>query len=253
MNLLSLEGKICLITGASKGIGYEIAHLFAQLGAKVIICGSDNKRIKNAGINLKKEFGESSIEYFKCDVSIESEVKKLFQEIYKLPEKRLDVMVCNAGILDDALIGMVTKSQIEKVFSINTYGIIFCSQYASRLIARNANGGSLINISSIIGTNGNVGQTVYGGSKAAVIGITKSLSKELAEKKIRVNAIAPGFIDTDMTKSLTKGKYDERIKSIKMGRIGTPKDIAHGALFFASDMSQYVTGQILGIDGSMNI
>ena len=125
MNLLSLEGKVCLITGASKGIGYETAYLFAQLGAKVIICGSDNERINNAGINLKKEFGESSIEYFKCDVSVESEVKKLFHEIYKLPEKRLDVMVCNAGILDDALIGMVTKNQIEKVFSINTYGIIF--------------------------------------------------------------------------------------------------------------------------------
>mgnify|MGYP001224821308 CR=1 FL=1 len=253
MNLLNLKGKVCLITGASKGIGYEIAYLFAQHGAKVIICGSDFKRIKNAGENLKKEFGESSIEHFKCDVSIESEVKRFFQEIYKLPEKRLDVMVCNAGILDDALIGMVTKNQIEKVFSINTYGIIFCSQYASRLIARNSNGGSLINISSIIGTNGNVGQAVYGGSKAAIIGITKSLSKELAEKKIRVNAIAPGFIDTDMTKSLTKEKYDERIKSIRMGRIGTPKDIAYGALFLASDISQYITGQVLGIDGSMNI
>ena len=120
-------------------------------------------------------------------------------------------------------------------------------------MGRNKSGGSIINISSIIGTNGNIGQAVYGGSKAAVIGVTKSLSKELAEKKIRVNAIAPGFIDTDMTKALSSDKFEERMSSIKMGRIGSAKDIAYSALFFASDLSTYITGQVLGIDGSMLI
>mgnify|MGYP001422192968 CR=1 FL=1 len=162
-------------------------------------------------------------------------------------------MVCNAGILDDALIGMVSKEQIERVFSINTYGILFCSQYASRLMSRNSKGGSIINISSIIGTNGNTGQSVYGGSKAAIIGITKSLSKELATKNIRVNAIAPGFINTEMTRSIPREIYQERINSIKMGRIGEPKDIAYSTLFFASDISNYITGQILGVDGAMQI
>ncbi len=253
MNLLNLESKVCLITGSSRGIGLEIASLFASQGAKVIICGRNPERLIEACQSLKNKFGKDSSQYFLCDVSNESEVKELFQKIYKLPEKRLDVMVCNAGILDDALIGMVSNKQINKVFSVNTFGILYCSQYASRLMARNKEGGSIINISSIIGTNGNIGQAVYGGSKAAVIGITKSLAKELAEKQIRVNAIAPGFIDTDMTKSLPKNKYEERMNSIKMGRIGTSKDIAHSALFFASDISKYITGQVLGIDGSMLI
>ena len=253
MNLLNLESKVCLITGSSRGIGFEIASLFASQGAKVIICGRNEQRIKEAGLSLKNKYGDASTEYYKCDVSNASEVKVLFQKIHKLPEKRLDVMVCNAGILDDALIGMVSKHQIDNVFSINTFGILYCSQYASRLMGRNKNGGSIVNISSIIGTNGNIGQAVYGGSKAAVIGITKSLSKELADKNIRVNAIAPGFIDTDMTKKLPRDKFHERMSSIKMGRIGLAKDIANSALFFASDLSTYVTGQVLGIDGSMLI
>tara|TARA_Y100001968_G_scaffold296094_1_gene304033 strand:- start:21701 stop:22462 length:762 start_codon:yes stop_codon:yes gene_type:complete len=253
MNLLNLQSKICLITGGSRGIGYSIAHLYASHGAKVIICGKDPERINIAGLSLKKEFGDNSIHYFQCDVSNELEVKNLFKKIFNLPEKRLDVMVCNAGVLDDALIGMVSKSQIEKVFSINTFGILYCCQYASRLMGRSKKGGSIINISSIIGTNGNEGQAVYSGSKAAVIGITKSLSKELAAQNIRVNAIAPGFIDTEMTRSLDEKKYNERISSIKLSRVGTPLDIAKSSLFFASDISNYVTGQILGVDGGMNI
>ena len=253
MNLLDLKSKVCLITGGSRGIGLEVARLFAANNAKVIICGRNYEKLKEVGNDLKKEFGDDNINFFKCDVSNEIDVKNLFQNIFKLPEKRLDVMVCNAGVLDDALIGMVTKEQIERVFSINTYGILFCSQYAGRLMARNPLGGSIINISSIIGTNGNLGQSVYGGSKAAVIGITKSLSKELAKNKIRVNAIAPGFIDTEMTRSLPKEKYDERMMSISMGRIGKTSDIAFSVLFFASDISNYVTGQILGVDGGMQI
>ena len=113
--------------------------------------------------------------------------------------------------------------------------------------------GSIILVSSIIGSNGNIGQAVYGGSKAAVIGITKSLSKELAPQNIRVNALAPGFIDTDMARSLSTEKFEERIASIKMGRIGTPEEVANAALFLASDLSSYVTGQVIGVDGCMLI
>src|SRR5690606_9501517 len=123
--------------------------------------------------------------------------------------RRLDVLVCNAGVLDDALIGMVTEKQIHDVFGTNTFGVLYCAQYASRLMAR-GQGGSIINLSSIMGVRGNAGQAVYAGSKAAVIGITASLAKELAPQNIRVNAIAPGFIDTDMTRSLEPDKFAER-------------------------------------------
>ncbi len=162
--------------------------------------------------------------------------------------KKLDILVANAGVLDDALIGMVTQSQIENTFNTNTFGVLYCAQYASRLMGRNKCG-SIINMTSIMGTHGNIGQAVYAGSKAAVIGITKSLSKELAPLNIRVNAIAPGVIDTDMVATLAA----ERIASIKMGRIGRPEEVANVALFLASDLSTYVTGQVIGVDGGMII
>tara|TARA_Y100001968_G_scaffold317880_1_gene347421 strand:+ start:4628 stop:5422 length:795 start_codon:yes stop_codon:yes gene_type:complete len=249
----SFKGKVCLITGGSRGIGFETAKTLAQCGADVIICGREKQKLELACKKIKNKCSEYLVEYYLCDISNESEVKELFIRIFRRSSKRLDVLVCNAGILDDALIGMVNKEQIERVFSINTFGLIYCCQYGSRLIARSPEGGSIINISSIIGTNGNEGQVVYGASKAAVIGVTKSLAKELASKKIRVNAIAPGFIDTDMTSELPLEKYKERMESIKMGRIGSPKDIANTVLFLASDLSTYVTGQVIGVDGGMLI
>lgn len=166
--------------------------------------------------------------------------------------KRLDILVNNAGVLDDALIGMVTRDQIQQVFDVNTFGLLYCSQYAARLMARNQCG-SIVNLSSIIATHGNEGQAVYGGSKAAVIGITKSLAKELAQNNIRVNAIAPGFIDTDMTRALPAEVFQARVDSIKMGRIGHPDEVANVALFLASNLSTYVTGQTIGVDGGMLI
>jgi 3-oxoacyl-[acyl-carrier protein] reductase len=145
---------------------------------------------------------------------------------------------------------MVSEQQLQRVFATNTFGFIYCAQYAARLMAR-GNGGSIVSVSSIIGTNGNGGQSVYGGSKAAVIGITKSLAKELAPKNIRVNAVAPGLIDTDMSRSLPREKYDERLNSIAMGRAGTAEDVANAIVFLASDLSTYITGQVLGVDGGM--
>ncbi len=147
---------------------------------------------------------------------------------------------------------MITHNQIERTFGINTFGVLYVTQYAVKLMNRNK-AGTIINISSIIGTNGNEGQAVYSGSKAAVIGITKSLAKELASSNIRVNAIAPGFINTDMIKGLPKNKYQERLDSIKMGKVGKPEDIANTALYLASDLSSYVTGQVIGVDGGMLI
>jgi len=245
-----LKGKTALITGATRGIGKAIAKTYAKHGAKIILNARDMKKAQIIANELRDKYN-AEVEIILFDVASYDEVKNGFKELFKIT-KKLDIVVNNAGILDDALIGMVTHKQIEKTFAINTFGILYVSQYSARLMNRNKSG-SIINISSIIGTNGNEGQAVYSGSKSAVIGITKSLSKELAISNIRVNAIAPGFIDTDMIKTLPKDKYQQRVDSIKMGRVGKAEDIANTALFLASDLSTYVTGQVIGVDGGMLI
>lgn len=246
-----LKDKIALVTGAARGIGIATAELFAREGAHVVLSGRSVEALEEAKAHLAQAVPGAQLTVMPLDVASPESVRDAFQALFK-QTKRLDVLVSNAGVLDDALISMVTEAQIHRVFEPNTYGVLYCAQYASRLMARNK-GGSIINLASIIGTNGNVGQAVYAGSKAAVIGITKSLSKELAPQNIRVNAIAPGFIDTDMARSIGPEKFAERVASIRMGRVGTAEEIAKVALFLASDLSSYVTGQIIGVDGGMLI
>lgn len=186
-----------------------------------------------------------------CDVREPNAVRSLYREVFSA-FGRLDVLVNNAGVLKDALIGMVSDDVLEDTFRINTFGAIHHLQAASRLMQRSG-GGSIINMTSIIGVVGNEGQIAYGSSKAALIGLTKSAAKELAPRGVRVNAVAPGFIDTDMSRSLPADKYADRVASIKMGRVGTPEDVADVVLFLASDLSRYVTGQVIGVDGGMVI
>lgn len=244
-----LDEKIVVITGGSRGIGRAIAERFSAANAKVIIFGRSEVSLKSAVQEISNKYSQASISSFVCDISDSNNVKLAFKEVFN-KYSRLDALICNAGIIDDAYIGMVTPNQVEKTFSINTFGVLYCAQYASRLIARSG-GGSIINLGSIMGKNGNVGQAVYSASKAAVSGITKSLAKELAPQLIRVNSIVPGFIDTDLTRTLTDDIYEERIRSIKLGRAGTPEEVANVALFLASDLSTYVTGQEIGVDGGM--
>jgi 3-oxoacyl-[acyl-carrier protein] reductase len=225
--------------------------VFAEAGATVILLGRHADALDAACQGIRDAHPAAQVQGKVCDVTDSGQVREAFQAIQR-EHKRLHALVANAGVLDDALIGMVSRDQIDRTFATNTYGTIFCAQYASRLIAR-AGGGAIINVSSIIGRTGNVGQTVYAGSKAAVIGITQSLAKELAPQNIRVNAIAPGFIDTDMARSIPADKFAERLASIKMNRIGSPDEVARVALFLASDLSTYVTGQVIGVDGGMLI
>lgn len=245
-----LEHKVILVTGASRGIGLAISTVFSMHGATVLMLGRHEASLEEARKQVA-ERSDSPVSTIVADVADPTSVASAFQSVFK-QYKRLDSMVANAGVLDDALIGMVSKAQIERVFSVNTYGVLYCAQYAARLMIRSG-GGSIVNVSSIIGTHGNKGQAVYGGSKAAVIGITKSLAKELAPQLVRVNAIAPGFIDTDMARSLTPEIFSERTASIGMGRVGTANEVADTALFLASDLSRYVTGQVIGVDGGMLI
>ena len=243
-----LADKRVLITGATRGIGLAIAERFAAEGASLYLNGRDGAQISQLAEQLSREFGVACTPLV-FDVADPEAVKAAFRELFA-QTKVLDVLVNNAGILDDALIGMVTPTQIERTFACNSFSVLYCSQYAARMLQRNG-GGSIINLASIIGRVGNAGQAVYGGSKAAVIGMTQSLAKELATQQIRVNAIAPGFIDTDMAHSLPDQKFQQRLDSIAMGRIGSADEVAKVALFLASDLSSYVTGQVIGVDGGM--
>jgi len=244
-----LSEQVAIITGATRGIGLSIAKLFIAQGAIVYINGRDEKKVLTIVEQLNKENERAKPLIF--DVSDERCVKEAFQQFYK-QTKKLDILVNNAGVLDDALIGMVKKDQIERTFAINTFGALYTSQYAIRLMSRKKSG-AIINISSIIANTGNSGQAVYSGSKAALIGITKSLAKEVAHLNIRVNAVTPGFIDTDMARSIPETMFQERVDSIKMKRIGHPDEVAGCVLFLASALSSYVTGQIIGVDGGMLI
>lgn len=244
-----LQHKTAVITGASKGIGKAVATIFAEQGANLFLISRDEEALTS----LKKSLDHTGVEIqiFTQDITDEEGMKNTFLAIKKL-KKSIDILVNNAGIMEDAVLQMVTPALIDKIYATNVIGLINATKRGSKLMIRNRQG-SIINLTSIIGTHGNLGQSIYGSSKAAVIGFTKSLSKELASLNIRVNAVAPGFIDTDMTKTMDEKFYSKNIEAIGMGRIGTPEDVAKVILFLASDLSAYVTGQTIGVDGGMII
>jgi len=248
---LMLEGKVAVVTGATRGIGWAAAKIFAEQGATVVLAGRSNAELLEQRVSELMESYGCRADGMLLDVSDPEQVRDLYSVVYKR-HRRLDILVNNAGILEEGLLGMTNTETFKRTFDINVLGVLLNMQYGSRLMSRNK-AGSIINVASIIGRFGNAGTVVYGGSKAAVIGMTLSAAKELAGVNIRVNAVAPGFIDTDMVRKLPPEKYQEKIEGIKMGRIGQPKDVAGALLFFASELSSYVTGQVLGVDGGMLI
>lgn len=244
-----LDGKVAYVTGSTRGIGNAIARTFAEHGAAVVVNGhTSGERVAEVAASLRDRFGTPSLGIL-ADQRDPEDARRAFRMIHTR-FGRLDVLVNNAGVLDDALLGMISEDSIRDTFSVNATALIRNMQAASKLMRRQGFG-SVINISSIIGTHGSAGEVVYGASKAAVIGMTKSAAKELAPAGIRVNAIAPGFIDTDLTRGLPPRVFEERLRSIGFGRIGRPEDVANVALFLASDLSAYVTGQTIGVDGAM--
>lgn len=246
---LSLANQIAVITGGTRGIGLAVARLLASHGADLVIgARSDQQRADDVAAQIQSEFGVKVCSVV-GDVSHSNAADALARCAFDV-RRRIDIWVNNAGILQDGLIGMVPERDVDKVVDVNLKGVIHGVQASARVMRRTG-GGSIINISSIIGRVGNAGQLVYGAAKAGVIGATLSAAKELAPMGIRVNAIAPGFISTDMTAQLPPEKIIERLSGIGMGRAGTGEDVAGAALFLASGLSKYVTGQVIGVDGGM--
>ena len=232
--------SVALVTGSTRGIGLAAARRLAEDGHTVVVNGTDAEAVRARA----DELGGDALPFDVADAdAVQAAVRELFSR-----HKRLDVLVNNAGVLDDALLGMI---QPRRTFDVNALGVLNTMQACARLLAR-GDGGAIVNVASIIGITGNRGQVAYAGSKAAVIGMTRSAAKELAPK-VRVNAVAPGFIDTDMTRALGPEIFEERVAAVGLGRAGTPEEVAEAIAWLASDRARYVTGQVLGVDGGMVI
>jgi len=243
-----LRGRVGWITGASRGIGRAAAIEATRHGARLILLARSQERLEETARRVEKEGGVQP-KIIVCDLSDETALKAAFRDVHEYT-RQLDFLVNNAGILRNAMIGMISSKQISEVLQTNLVPLIQILQFAARIMMASKSG-SIINIASIIGRSGNEGQVVYGASKAGVIGVTKSAARELAPYGIRVNAIAPGVIATDMIANIPEPKKLELLRSIKMGRLGQPEEVAQVICMLASDYTSYVTGQVLGVDGGM--
>ncbi len=244
----TLSGKVALVTGASRGIGKAIALSLGKSGAEVIVNYSSSEERANEVVETIKNFG-SKAHKFKFDVSNEDSVNDSITKITK-EIGEIDILINNAGITRDGLLMRMKSSQWEEVLDTNLKGVFLCTKYASKLMLKKRRG-KIINITSIVGIIGNAGQANYAAAKAGVIGFTKTCAKEFASRDIKVNAIAPGFIETEMTQGL---KNEELLKLIPLGKFGQTEQIADLVNFLVSSKAgDYITGQTISIDGGMNI
>ena len=245
-----LTGKVAVVTGASRGIGRAIALRLAQEGAAVVINYNGSKeRAQEVKTEIESAGGTAQI--MQCDVADAASCDEMFQTIMK-EFGRIDILVNNAGITRDGLLMKMAEEDFDAVIDTNLKGTFHCIRAVSRQMLRQRSG-RIINLSSVSGVLGNAGQANYSASKAGIIGLTKSFAKEMSSKGININAIAPGFIETDMTKVLNDKYVEEIVNTIPSKRVGRPEDIAKAALFLASDMSDYITGQTLMVDGGLGL
>lgn len=242
----SLENKIALVTGASRGIGRAIAIKLAQCGAKVVVNYASNEDEAKKTLALMGEHGAHA-RIMRFDVADEKAVEEAVDKI-KADLGSVDILVNNAGIALDNLLLRLKEDDFDKQIAINLKGPFYCSKACMRIMMKNRFG-RIINLSSVVGEMGNAGQSVYAATKAGIIGMTKSLARELASRNILVNAITPGYIETDMTKDILEKGGDAVLEHIPLKRAGKPEDIANAVAFLASSDADYITGQVLAVNG----
>lgn len=245
--MFDLTNKVAIITGASQGIGKGMAETFSKAGAHVACVSRNKDNLKSVADSLIENGGAAS--FYTCDVSSLDAFQNTIKEIVE-NHGSVDILVNNAGVCKDKLIMRMSEDDWNKVININLNGAFNGIKAVSQIMIKQR-AGRIINISSIVGLIGNPGQANYSASKAGLIGLSKSAAKELAPRGITVNAIAPGYIATDMTDQITDQAKENLITKIPLGRIGSPSDIAASALFLASDEAGYITGQTLTVDGGM--
>jgi 3-oxoacyl-[acyl-carrier protein] reductase len=245
MTDVDLKAQVALVTGASRGIGAATAKALAAAGAHVIV---NYKTSADRAKEVVDAIGSAggSAEPMCFDISIETEVAGAFEHIMAA-HQRLDILVNNAGISKDALFLRVKPEMVNEMIDVNIKGSFFCTFHAARYMIKQRSG-KIVTVSSIVGLGGNPGQIVYATTKAGLIGMTKSFAKELGPRGIRVNAIAPGLVDTEMTEGIDRGAI---IKDIPLRKIGSPDEVAGVILFLCSDLSAYVTGQVVVVDGGL--
>ncbi len=241
--MINLNGKVAVVTGASRGIGKEIAKELHKAGANVILIARNKDLLKQ----LSSELDNCS--YYSMDISNKEQIEETFKTIIK-EKGGIDILVNNAGITKDNLLMRMKEEDVEAVLNVNLKSMFLTSKQVLRPMMKKR-WGRIINITSVIGLMGNSGQSNYAASKAGIIGFTKSLAKEIGSRNITVNAIAPGFIETEMTKDLPDENKKAMLESIPLNKIGTTKDIANVVLFLASDLANYITGETINVSGGM--
>lgn len=247
---MNFSEKTAVVTGGSRGLGRAICLELARGGANVMLCYAGNEAAANETVAACESLGAKAVA-IRCDVSKEDEVKALMDAALKT-FGHIDILVNNAGITRDGLLMMMKPEDFDAVIAANLKGAFLCMKAVARQMVKQRYG-RIVNLSSVVGLRGNAGQVNYAASKAGVIGMTKSLAKELAGRNITVNAVAPGFIDTDMTAALAETAKNAALGSIPMGRMGTPENVAKAVAFLADEDAGYITGQVLAVDGGMSM
>ena len=246
--MMNFAGKTAVVTGGSRGIGRAVCLELAKGCANVVLCYAGNESAAAETVSACEALGAKALAV-QCDVADAAQVKNLMDEAVKA-FGRIDILVNNAGITRDGLLMMMKEEDFDAVISANLRGTFLCMKAVSRIMMKQRYG-RIVNLSSVVGLRGNAGQVNYAASKAGVVGMTKSLAKELASRGVTVNAVAPGFIETDMTAAMPEAAKTATLASIPQQRLGAPEDVARAVAFLASEEAGYITGQVLAVDGGM--